>query len=141
MRQLSLLDDAFRLSGAMAAIKAAMREVAGAEESDGRKRLVDRINDIAHQSGIRLTGGNARAISKDTLDKWLSPSDESHPPSILAVLAFVTASGNPAPLDALLKAANLELMTDEDRRYRDLGKLEMEMKAARKRKKILEASL
>ena len=35
--------------------------------------------------GVRLTAGNTRAISKDTLDKWLSPSDESHPPSILAV--------------------------------------------------------
>ena len=81
MRQLSLIDDEYTtLSGAMPLIKAALRRVAGDENSEGRKLLVDKINKIARISGVKLTGGNVRAISKDTLDKWLSPSDESHPP-------------------------------------------------------------
>ena len=141
MRQASLFDHCAPLAGAMPAIKAAMRAVAGAPEGEGRKALPDRINAVASASGVRLTVGNARSISKDTLDKWLSPSDESHPPSILAVLAFYLATDDPAPLRAMLRSVGLDIMTGEDRRFRDLGKLNAEMKAARKRKKLLEASL
>lgn len=141
MRQASLFDHCAPLAGAMPAIKAAMRAVAGAPEGEGRKALPDRINAVASASGVRLTAGNARSISKDTLNKWLSPSDESHPPSILAVLAFYLATGDPAPLKAMLRSVGLDIMTGEDRRFRDLGKLDAEMKAARKRKKLLEASL
>lgn len=141
MRQLSLLDDIAPMAGVMAEIRAAMRAVAGAPEGEGRKALPDKINAVAAMSGLKLTGGNSRAVSKDTLDKWLSPSDESHPPSIQALLAFVVATGDPAPLRAMLRAVGLDIMTDEDRRYRDLGKLDAEMRAARKRKKMLEAGL
>lgn len=141
MRQASLFDHCAPLAGAMPAIKAAMRAVAGAPEGEGRKALPDRINAVASASGVRLTAGNARSISKGTLDKWLSPSDESHPPSILAVLAFYLATDDPAPLRAMLRSVGLDIMTGEDRRFRDLGKLDAEMKAARKRKKLLEASL
>lgn len=140
MRQVCLFDCA-PLASAMPAIKAAMRAVAGAPEGEGRKALPDKINAVASASGVRLTTGNVRSISKDTLDKWLSPSDEGHLPSILAVLAFCLATENPAPLRAMLRAVGLDIMTEEDRRFRDLGKLDAEMKAARKRKKMLEASL
>lgn len=118
-----------------------MRAVAGAPDGEGRKALPDKINAVAAMCGIKLTGGNTRAISKDTLDKWLSPSDESHPPSVLALLAFVAATGDPAPLRAMLRAVGLDIMTAEDRRFRDLGKLDAEMRAARKRRKMLEAGL
>lgn len=40
MRQLSLLDDAARLAGAMAAMRAA----AGAPDGEGRKALPDKLN-------------------------------------------------------------------------------------------------
>lgn len=141
MRQLSLLDDIAPMAGVMAEIRAAMRAVAGAPEGEGRKALPDKINAVAAMSGLKLTGGNSRAVSKDTLDKWLSPSDESHPPSIQALLAFVVATGDPAPLRAMLRAVGLDVMTAEDRLYRDLGKLDAEMRAARKRRKMLEAGL
>lgn len=141
MRQLSLLNDIAPLAGVMAEIRAAMRSVAGAPEGEGRKALPDKINAVASMAGIRLTGGNARAVSKDMLDKWLSPSDESHPPSILALLTFVAVTQNPEPLRAMLRVLGWDVMTDEDRRYRDLGKLDAEMKAARKRRKALEAEL
>lgn len=141
MRQASLFTDCAPLASAMPAIKAAMRAVAGAPEGEGRKALPDKLNAVAGASGVRLTAGNVRFISKDTLDKWLSPSDEGHPPSILAVLAFYLATDDPAPLRAMLRSVGLDLMTEEDRRFRDLGKLDAEMKAARKRRKLLEASL
>lgn len=129
MRQLSLIDDEYTtLSGAMPLIKAALRRVAGDENSEGRKLLVDKINKIARISGVKLTGGNVRAISKDTLDKWLSPSDESHPPSVVAILAFCLATQNTTPLRVMLRVAGLDVMTEEDRLYAEIGRRSVEAK-------------
>lgn len=129
MRQLSLIDDEYTtLSGAMPSIKAALRRVAGDENSEGRKLLVDKINKIARITGVKLTGGNVRAISKDTLDKWLSPSDESHPPSVVAILAFCLATQNTTPLRVMLRVAGLDVMTEEDRLYAEIGRRSVEAK-------------
>lgn len=141
MKQLSLLDDAVRLSGVMVAIKTAMRDAAGAPEGEGRKMLADRLNEIAQRAGIKLTGGNTQSISKATLDKWLAPSDTSHPPSILALLAFCRATGNVEPIRVAVQALGLDLMTEEDKKLRDYGAAVLEMKAARKRKRRLEEDL
>ena len=141
MRQASLFDHCAPLAGAMPAIKAAMRAVAGAPEGEGRKALPDRINAVASASGVRLTAGNARSISKDTLDKWLSPSDESHPPSILAVLAFCLATDDSAPLRAMLRSVGLDLMKAEDRKVCEYGLALIEQKKMRKRLRKLEDEL
>ena len=50
MRQISLFDEMTRLSGVMAAIRAAMRSAAS--EGEGRKALPDKLNAIARASGI-----------------------------------------------------------------------------------------
>lgn len=126
MKQLSLLDDAVRLSGVMAAIKTAMRDAAGAPEGEGRKMLADRLNEIAQRAGIKLTGGNTLT---------------SHPPSILALLAFCRATGNVEPIRVAAQALGLDLMTEEDKKLRDYGAAVLEMKAARQRKRRLEEDL
>lgn len=141
MRQASLFDHCAPLASAMPAIKAAMRAVAGAPEGEGRKALPDKINAVASASGVRLTAGNTRAISKDTLDKWLSPSDESHPPSILAVLAFCLATDDSAPLRAMLRSVGLDVMTAEDRKVCEYGRALIEQKKMRKRLRKLEDEL
>ncbi len=141
MSQLSLLDSHCRLAGVMAAIRAAMRAAIGAPESAGRKALPDRMNALARQAGIKLTQGNQKSISKDTLDKWLSPSDASHTPSLLAVLVFCSATENTEPLRAAAQALGLDLMTKEDRKFRDYGRAVWEMKAARERNRKLENDL
>lgn len=133
--------DYSRFAGIMPSVRAAMRRAAGKPEGEGRKVLVDKINFIAQEAEIRLTGGSAVSISKDTLDKWLSPSDSNHPPSILAVLVFCRATGDVEPIRVMLQSIGLDLMTREDRKYRDYGKADLEMKAARKRKKRLEETL
>lgn len=141
MRQASLFDHCAPLASAMPAIKAAMRAVAGAPEGEGRKALPDKINAVASGSGVRLTAGNVRSISKDTLDKWLSPSDEGHPPSILAVLAFYLATDDPAPLRAMLRSVGLDVMTAEDRKVCEYGRALIEQKKMRKRLRKLEDEL
>lgn len=141
MRQASLFDHCAPLASAMPAIKAAMRAVAGVPEGEGRKALPDKINAVASASGVRLTAGNTRVISKDTLDKWLSPSDESHPPSILAVLAFCLATDDSTPLRAMLRSVGLDVMTAEDRKVCEYGRALIEQKKMRKRLRKLEDEL
>lgn len=103
--------------------------------------LTDRLNEIAQRAGIKLTGGNTLSISKATLDKWLAPSDTSHPPSILALLAFCRATDNVEPFRVAARALGLDLMTEEDKKLRDYGAAVLEMKAARQRKRRLEEDL
>lgn len=140
MRQVSLLAPGIAaLAHVMPDVRAAMRQIAGSKESEGRKALVDKLNQIASEAEIKLTGGNSKSISKDLLDKWLSPSDSSHPPSLLAILAFCRATDNPAPLQIILRAVGLDVMTDEDRKFRDYGRAVWEAEeAARNRKRIRE---
>ena len=140
MRQVSLLAPGIAaLAHVMPDVRAAMRQIAGSRESEGRKALVDKLNQIASEAEIKLTGGNSKSISKDLLDKWLSPSDSSHPPRLLAILAFCRATDNPAPLQIILRAVGLDVMTDEDRKFRDYGRAVWEAEeAARNRKRIRE---
>lgn len=142
MRQLSLTEDnRISLAGALPVIRAAMRRAAGDPEGEGRKLLVDKINAVARREEVRLTSGNQRTISKDTLDKWLSVSDSSHPPSIVALLAFYVATGDIGPIHAMLASVGLDVMTEEARRFYNIGRADVEIKAARKRKKLFEESL
>lgn len=136
MSQMSLFDcDYTRFAGVMPAVRAAMRRAAGAPDSIGRKGLVDKINLIAGEAEIRLTGGQGTSISKDTLDKWLSPSDTSHPPSVLAVLVFCRACEDFEALRVIVRAVGMDLMTPEDRRLRDYAEADLKMREARKWKK------
>ncbi len=138
MRQGSLFDDDMpSLAGLMPAVRAAMHRAAG-QDDEGRKRLVDRINAVASRENIRLTGGNVRSISKDTLDKWVAPGDRDHEPSIRALAAFVAATGNIGPLEALLRPFDLKILTPEVERDARFGRAVREEKEARKRRKQLE---
>lgn len=118
-----------------------MRQAAGADESEGRKMLVERLNEVAQRAGIKLTSGNTAGISKATLDKWLSPSDASHQPSILALLAFCIALDNMEPLRVAAQAVGLDIMTEQDRKLRDYAQAILAEKAAKKRKQRLEREL
>lgn len=139
MRQLSLLTDYAHLAGLMPAIRGAMRRAAGSEEGEGRKALVDSINRIAANGEVRLTTGNSKLISKDILDKWLSPSDNSHPPSVIAIVVFCLATGDMAPLRQILKAAGLAIATEQEQRDAEYGRAcRMEREAKRMKRKIEE---
>jgi len=143
-KQLSLFQgdsqDFNQLAGLIPTIRSAMNRAAGEDEA-GRKLLVDKINFIATSAGVHLTSGNVKAISKDTLDKWLAPSDRDHTPSLLATVVFCAATGDHAPLQMMLNALGLDVMTNEDRMFRDYGKACKTVREASKRKKMLEDSI
>ena len=81
MQQYSLFDKLLSLAGLLPSVKAEMRRILGPEGSENRKQFIDKLNAIASRSQVPLTGGNVKVMSKETLDKIVSPSDSSHPPS------------------------------------------------------------
>ena len=75
------------------------------------------------------------------LHKILSPSDDSRPPSVLMLLAFYKATSNPAHIRAMLRAVNLDIMTEDDRKLRDYARAILDQKKARKQARKLEEEL
>lgn len=138
MKQLSLFDNLMSLAGILPAVKAEMRRILGHEGSENRKVFIDKINSISTRSQVPLTGGNVKILSKDSLDKIVSPSDTSHPPSVLFILAFCQAANDYEPMRIIVRATGFDLMNDEDKRLRDYGRAILEEKAARKEKRRLE---
>ena len=136
MQQLSLFDNSFALAGLLPAVKASMRRILG-DESECRKGFVDKLNTVAAQAQIALTGGNVKSVSLDTLNKIISPSDTSHPPSLLFILAFCKAANNYEPLNIIARAVGFELMSHEDKVRIEIVKADEQEKAAKKRKNSL----
>ena len=143
MRQLHLLetDNAVlaQVAGLTALVRAAMNRAADASPWS-RQQIVDRMNALAKQADLRLTQGNAKAVSLDTLEKWLNPR-AGFVPSLLAVEVFMRACGNTKPLEAWMDLHGMQAMSAEDAIYRDLGKAARERKKNAKREKALEAQL
>lgn len=140
MRQASLLDMPITLSGLVPAIRAALNNAVGQDE-EGRKAFVDRVNFLAARAGVRLTAGNSRSISKDTLDKWLSPSDRDHPPSILALAAICIGTDDPAALRVLANACGFDVVTLEERDILEFAKADLAVEAALQRRKVCKSRL
>ena len=140
MKQLSLFDNLFNLAGVLPSVKAEMRRIIG-DEGECRKGFVDKLNAISAQEQVALTGGNVKTISLDTLNKILSPSDTSHPPSILFVLAFCRAAKDYGPLRIITRAAGFDLMSEEERMLCECAKADIAEKAAKKKKVLLKKLL
>lgn len=143
MRQLSLLSttDHSHLAGLIPALRAALRRACSGRESVGRKALVDEINDIAREGGVRLTSGNASALSKDLLDKMLAGGDVSHPPSIIALVVIMLATGDLGPLRVIARAVGAYVVTEDDLKDIEYGRACRMEREARRTKKRLEATL
>ncbi|MGJ3523819.1 hypothetical protein ACR4XJ_12430 [Nitratidesulfovibrio sp. D1] len=72
-------DKAARLAGLNVTLKASVQR-ALASCGLSRAQVVDRMNALASEAGVRLTTGNARQLSFATPGKWLNPADREHPP-------------------------------------------------------------
>ena len=141
-QQLSLFTESTQIMQAgafISAIKAAMRRTA-AESGMSREQIVDAMNAITMATGKRLTAGRSKGIHKDTLDKWLASEEAEHVPPLLAVHVFCVATKSHTPLVAwiTLLGGGVEVMTEEDRFYRDYGRAVMRRKEAAEKEKDAE---
>lgn len=136
MHQGSLFDKHFALAGVLPGVKATMRRIVG-EDGECRKRFVDKLNAVASQEQVPLTGGNVKVVSLDMLNKILSPSDTSHPPSLLFTIAFCKAAKNYEPLRVMARSVGFDLMNEEERLVCELHRADKEEKAAKRKKRTL----
>lgn len=138
-QQLSLFTESTQIMQAGAfvpAIKAALRRAA--EESGmSREQIVDAMNAITLATGKQLTAGRSKKIHQDTLDKWLASEEKDHVPSLLAVHVFCVAAKTHTPLVAwiTLLGGGVEVMTEEDRFFRDYGRAIIEREDAAEKAK------
>ncbi|WP_245577929.1 hypothetical protein [Maridesulfovibrio bastinii] len=132
---------AVALASLLPMIRSTMNRVAESHPLLSRDLIADRMSDISRSSGVKLSRGNAKSVKTASLAKWLAPEDREHPPGILALAAFIMATGDIRPLMPLLNALGLEVMTEEDKKFRDYGKAVIETKKAQKKKHQLEADL
>jgi hypothetical protein len=133
-------DESRGLAGLMPAIRARMNSIA-ARDSEGRKKLIDRINEVAQREALSLSQGGGKTISLDVLNKWLQPSDRAHMPSLEAVVCFCIATGDSSPFQPLLKAMGLTVIPANKLEYLEYGETCAALRQANKRKKSLEAKL
>lgn len=99
-----------------------------------------RARELAEAEGVNLSGGNG-GLSQSILDKWLNPNTLSYMPDYESLIILCRVLGDARAIQPFLEALGLEVMNPEDRKFRDLGKLETELKCLRKKKRQIEESV
>ncbi len=118
-------------------IKIAMKE---AVELSGlsREQVVDAMNELALRHGVRLNNGNAKALTKETLEKWVNPKEESHVPPIKALPIFCAVVKTTAPLNVQARVIGGMLISEDDIKLLRWAKASWKAKRARKEIRKLE---
>ncbi len=134
---LPLIDDGDRISrvmhvaGLLPSVKAAMQRALNAVTPPlSREQLVDRMNEIARIAGAKITSDKSRALTLATLEKWLSPNDAEHFPSLPALEIFMIAVNSRAPLDVLAAVHGFRLIGPEEVKVLEYGKARLASKRA-----------
>lgn len=138
-QQRSLFDEpSFRVNGVKRAMKYALNRAAS-ESRLSREEILIRARELAEAEGVNLSGGNG-GLSQSILDKWLNPNTLSYMPDYESLIILCRTLGDSRAILPFLECLGLEVMGPDDRRYRDLGRLETELKCLRKKKRRIEES-
>jgi len=136
----SLFDNpALKLGGLGLAVKLALNQ-AVKKSSLSRAELAHQAGEMAIAAQVALCPGG-RGLGLANLNKWLTPDSDGNFPSVLGLAVLLNILGDNSPLAPLLEFLGLEVMTEEDRRFRDLGRAHFELKRARKNFKKAEGNL
>lgn len=145
MKQLSLFDSvANRINLLDREIKIAMNDACKRfcdRNRVSREEVVDRMNTLAQQAGIRLTGGNAKQLTDHIFAKWLSPSAPDHMPSHRALAVFCDVVGVLEPLAVQAAVHGGSVITESQRLRLEQAEVEDQIKALQRRKKQLEEAI
>ncbi|MGE4298938.1 MAG: hypothetical protein AB7E47_13000 [Desulfovibrionaceae bacterium] len=140
-RQLHLINNPLmQIHGLNVAIKSALA-TACRESHLSREQILDRINQFAASAGVRLTSGNASALSLATLEKWLNPSESEHVPTLRGLAAICHILGTLEPLSPLAGVLGGLVINEEQRHRLMRAELDDQIRALKRRKKLLEADL
>lgn len=130
------------VAGLLPSIKAAMqRALSTVTPPMSREQLVDRMNELAKQSGAKITADKSRSLSLATLEKWLSTSDLDHFPTLPALEIFMIAVNSRAPLNVLASIHGYRLISAEEARILEYGKARLASKKAGDKMRRLEKEI
>lgn len=136
-RQLSLLNDC-GLNTVVHDVKAALHS-AQRVSGGSREQLLDLVNARAKREGIKLSGNGG--LSKDMLDKWLNPEDESRVPGLAAIDLLCAVLDTVEPLNAMARPLGAMVIYGKDITLLKLARAREEQKALRKQMRKLEEEL
>jgi len=105
-----------------------------------RDQIADEMNDLAGEYGVKLNNGNAKKLSKETLEKWLNPNDARQVP-MKALPVFCAVVNSLAPLRALATPLFAEVIGREDQTLLKWARAYHRARAARKEMRKLEGGI
>lgn len=123
-----------------AAVKTAMRQAAK-DSPYSREIICDRMNEIAEAAGVRLGGGNSKALSLALLEKWLNPLEREHTPPIRALTVFCRALDTVEPLRAMASPLGAHIIDKRQALLLKRAELDDEIRALQRLKKKIEGDL
>ncbi len=114
-----------------------------AERESGlsRGQIVDAMNDLAAQYGVRLSKGNGRNLSLDTLEKWLNPNDLGRTINLKALVIFCRVVGAISPIAELVRPLGGQVIGEKDAKLLRWAQHYQRAKEARTAMKKIEAEL
>lgn len=131
-----------RIGGLASTLKACMQQtLTTAAPYLSRAQLVDRMNEIAKQNGVKITTGRTRLLTTNILDKWLAPNDTDDIPPLMAVEVFMLAVGSLAPLEFLAEFHGCKLLDPDEVLLFEYGKAKFESKERARKLRRLENDL
>lgn len=106
-----------------------------------RDQIVDKMNYLSDNNGIRLTKGNSHHLTVATIEKWLNPNDGSHPMPLKAVPVFCAAVKNNKPIDAIARPLGLQVIGDQEQKLLEWARAYHEKRRAAHEMRSIEREL
>lgn len=105
-----------------------------------RDQVVDLMNELADQYGVRLIKGNGK-LTMDTFEKWLNVNDQERVINLKALTLFCAVTSSIEPLQVMVKPLGFAIVGDKDAKLLAWAKEYHKGKKAREAMKKIEADL
>jgi len=106
-----------------------------------RQEIVDHMNRLASQYGVRLAKGNSGGLQMATFEKWLNPEEHGRDIPVRALPIFCAVTSDCEALDIMARPLSCRVIGREDVRLLKWAKAYFRQRAARSEMRKLEAEL
>lgn len=123
-------------------VTAAIKEALNKDVKDSqfsREQVVDRMNRLADNYGIRLANGNGRRLTIDIFEKWLNPNDMSRQIPAKAIPVFCAATRRSTVVEALIAPIGLMVVGEREQKMLDWAEAKLAIKKHNQTARKLEA--
>jgi len=112
------------------------------ESGLSREQVVDRMNRLAENYGIRLAKGNGGGVlTMDIFEKWLNPNDVSRQIPTKAVPVFCAATGGASVVEAMIRPIGLVVVGEREQKMLAWAEAKLAIKEHGRKVRKIEAEL